>query len=248
MRVAVIADVHANAPALEAVLAAIAACDAERLVCLGDVVGYNAEPRACVARVRAAADVTVAGNHDVDVVRAGSAAGTSAHARFVRDWTREQLDQDDLAWLAARPFIASESGLVAVHGCYLNPSHYSGYVTSTMLETNLRAVAQHPEWPRVALCGHTHVPMCGWLTADGCAEPRFDGRLRWPASARAVLINPGAVGQPRDGDPRAAFALVDPEEQSAELRRVEYDVERSVRMLRSAGLPDALGERLREGR
>ncbi len=249
MRVAVIADVHANRPALEAVLDDVAKCGAERLMCLGDLVGYNAEPLECVARVRAEAHVVVAGNHDVDVAHGTAVAGTHAQARFVQDWTRARLPAAELDWLRALPGVVLDaSGLLAAHGCYLNTLFYTGYVTGTMLETNLRTVAARPDWPQVALCGHTHVPMCGWLEDDRLVETPFEGALHWPHSAAAVLLNPGSVGQPRDGDPRAAWALVDPEAHSAELRRVSYDVERTVRALREAGLPAALGERLREGR
>jgi predicted phosphodiesterase len=248
MRVAVIADVHANLAALEAVLARIEACGAERLVCLGDVVGYNADPAACVDLVRRRAHTVVAGNHDVDVARGTAAAGTHGQARQVQDWTRTRLDSADLDWLGGLPGLALDpAGLLAAHGCYLNTLFYTGYVTGTMLETNLRAVAARPEWPQVALCGHTHVPMCGWLGAEGAVEARFDGAVDWPAGT-TVLVNPGSVGQPRDGDPRAAFALIDPQARRAELLRVPYDIERAVRALHQAGLPEALGERLREGR
>ncbi len=250
MRLALIADVHANLPALEAVLEALSGLRFDRLLCLGDLVGYNAQPSECVARVRAAAHDTVAGNHDVDVTLARPAAGTNAAARVAQEWTRARLAPDDLAWLAALPRIVTLPGrAVAVHGCYLNDTHVSGYVTGTMLEANLLAVESKPAWPRVAFCGHTHVPMCGWLEAGGAVEARLDGQtVRWPENARAVLVNPGAVGQPRDGDPRAAFALIDLEARALELRRAAYDVERAARAVVDAGLPVELAERLREGR
>ncbi len=249
MRVAVIADVHANLPALEAVLEAAAAAGVERVVCLGDIVGYNAEPAACIERLQRAAQVVVAGNHDVDTAHQTHGAGTSAPARRVQDWTRQQLPAEAMTFLAALPTLVVDSaGFVAVHGCFLNSVYYSGYVTGTMLATNLAAVAARSEWPKLALCGHTHIPMCGWLTADGCVEPRFDGLVRWARDAQAVLVNPGSVGQPRDGDPRAAFAVVDLVGQTAEVRRVRYDVDRATRAIREAGLPEQLAERLREGR
>lgn len=249
VRVSVIADVHANAAALDAVLEAVARSATERLVCLGDLVGYNAEPAQCVARLRAAAAVVVAGNHDVDVARGSTCAGTNAGARAAQEWTRAQLDGAERAWLGALPAIACDrAGFTAVHGCYLNSTYYTGYVTTTMLPANLRAAAARPERPRVALCGHTHVPMLGWLDGDECAEPRWAGTLRWPASAAAVLVNPGSVGQPRDGDPRASFAILDLEARTAELRRVAYDVERAARAIVAAGLPETLAARLREGR
>src|SRR5262249_1647267 len=135
----------------------------------------------------------------------------------------------------------------AAHGAYLSDVFVSGYVTSTMLEDNLRAIAARPGWPRLALCGHTHVPMIAWW--DGGAVVEHDGGApgRWPVSARGVLVSPGAVGQPRDGDPRAAFAVIDVEARAVEVRRVAYDIARTCAAMRAAGLPDELAARLREG-
>jgi predicted phosphodiesterase len=248
MRLAVIADVHANNAALEAVLEAIEGSRPEALLCLGDLVGYNAEPSECIARIRASARLVVAGNHDVDVARPEPAGGTNASARLVQEWTRSRLGPEEVAYLSGLPaLIVEPQRFVAVHGCYLNRTYYSGYVTTTMLEANLRAIAAHEDWPQLAFCGHTHAPLVGWIDGQGCQEPRLEGLLRWPMAA-TVLVNPGSVGQPRDGDPRAAFAIVDSEARSVEVRRVAYDVERSVRAIADAGLPAELGERLREGR
>lgn len=249
MRIAVFSDVHGNLPALEAVLEEIERLAPDRILCLGDLVGYGAEPAACIRTVRAAADVVILGNHDRDTLSAQAAPGTHSLARLTQAWTREQLTPEDLFYLESLPHrVLEPCGLVAVHGCYLNDVHVTGYVTSTMLPDNLEAVAAREGWPRVALCGHTHTPLCGWLLGSDCLEPKIRGRLTWPARARAVLVNPGAVGQPRDGDPRAAFALLDLARRSVEIHRVPYDVDRAVAALRHAGLPASLGERLREGR
>jgi predicted phosphodiesterase len=249
MRLALIADVHANAPALEAVLDALAGVRIDRVVCLGDLVGYNAEPASCIATVREAAHVVVAGNHDLDCARSETTVGgTSPLARQVQEWTRSQLSADDRAYLAGLPAIVEDpAGFVAVHGCYLNTLYYTGYVTNTMLEANLRAIAARGG-PPVGLCGHTHVPLCGWLVDGSCIEPLFFEEVRWPTSVEAVLVNPGSVGQPRDGDPRASFVVLDLDARTAEVRRVAYDVDRAVATILAAGLPSELGQRLREGR
>jgi diadenosine tetraphosphatase ApaH/serine/threonine PP2A family protein phosphatase len=249
MKIAVFSDVHANLPALEAVLEAIDQLAPDRILCLGDLVGYGAEPAACIRTVRAAADVVLLGNHDRDSLAAQAAQGTNSLARLTQAWTREQLGPEELAYLEALPSKTLEPyGVVAVHGCYLNDVHVTGYVTSTMLPDNLQAVAAREGWPRIALCGHTHLPLCGWLLGNDTLEPKIRGRLVWPAKARAVLINPGAVGQPRDGDPRAAFALLDLERRTVEIHRVRYDIDRAAEAIQKAGLPASLGERLREGR
>jgi predicted phosphodiesterase len=250
MRVAVIADVHANAVALREVADAVDALRPELVVCLGDLVGYNAEPSAAIALVRRLAHVVVAGNHDRDVVSAAAVPGTRAAALEAQAWTRRSLSGEELAYLARlEARVVSPAGFVAVHGCFLNDTHVRGYVTSTMLEDNLRAIAARADGPRVAFCGHTHVPMCGYLGADGaCVEVTTAGTATWPADARAVLINPGSVGQPRDGDTRASFAVVDLAARSATFERVAYPVEDAARAILDAGLPACLADRLREGR
>lgn len=248
MRVAVLADIHANLPALRAVLAEAARLGAEHTVCLGDLVGYNAQPGECVELVRAEVPLVVAGNHDRAVSGAPSAAGTNQIARQVIDWTRQQLDADSLRYLAALPNSAIDpSGLLCVHGCFLNTKHFTGYVTGTMLEANLRVVVERAD-ARIALCGHTHIPMCGWLVRDECVEHRLTEPAVWPANADAVLVNPGAVGQPRDGDPRAAFALLDTAARRVEVFRVPYNIEQAASAITRAGLPAVLADRLRAGR
>lgn len=250
MRLAVISDVHANFPALEAVLAEIAREPVDRLVCLGDLVGYNADPGACIDAMHAAGAMMVGGNHERAVAGLDPIAGTNMAARRVFAWTRAHLDEDDLRFLEALPAIVCDeaAGFAAVHGCFLHPEVYPhGYVTPPMLEPNLRALAASIG-VRVGLHGHTHVPAVAWLAPGGCEERRCPEHVRWPCDATAVLINPGAVGQPRDGDWRAAWALVDLEARTAEIRRVAYDVGRTVRAVISAGLPAELAQRLFSGR
>jgi diadenosine tetraphosphatase ApaH/serine/threonine PP2A family protein phosphatase len=248
MRIAVFGDVHANEPALGAVLEAIdrLAPAPDLLVCLGDLVGYHAEPAVCVRRVREIADVVVAGNHDRDLVREAS-PGTNGLARRLLSWSREQLGDEELGYLASLPGCVSNADFTAAHGSFLSEVFVTGYVTSTMLEKNLQAIAGRATWPPMAFCGHTHVPLAGWWDGVAFGESRLDRPFHWPAAARAVLINPGSVGQPRDGDPRAAFAVVDLEARSCQVRRVAYDVERTCAALRQAGLPDELAQRLRAG-
>jgi predicted phosphodiesterase len=249
MRIAVLSDIHANRAALVAVLAALRREAPDAVVCCGDLVGYNAHPAECVTMVRDLSAAVVAGNHDREVAGDTSAAGTGAAAREVARWTQAQLCASARAYLAALPSrVVHPAGVVAVHGCYLNDVHHTGYVTSTMLLANLEAVAARADWPAVALCGHTHLPMCGWLDGAECVERRLDEPVFWPDRARAILINPGAVGQPRDRDPRAAFAVVDLDRRRVTLRRVAYDIGAEQRAIAAAGLPAQLGARLAEGR
>jgi diadenosine tetraphosphatase ApaH/serine/threonine PP2A family protein phosphatase len=249
MRVAVIADVHANAAALDAVLSAIERVAVDTVVCLGDMVGYNAEPVYCVERIRDEVELCVRGNHDEDVTRADPTLGTSTSARNVQQWTRAQLSEEHRDWLARQPNkLLINDEIVAVHGCYLNKSHISGYVTSTMLEANLKVIEEREDLPRIGLCGHTHVPLCAWLTDEGVEERKGVGVTEWPRDARAVLINPGSVGQPRDRDIRSAFAVVDTDRRTVSFERVSYDVARTVEAIERAELAPQLAARLWEGR
>jgi diadenosine tetraphosphatase ApaH/serine/threonine PP2A family protein phosphatase len=250
MRIAVIADAHANLAALEAVLAALDALAPDRVLCLGDTVGYNAEPAACIDLVRERCEVVLAGNHDVDVATKRNSAGTNELARTVQQWTRASLDEDRLEYLATLPPRLIEKGtFTALHGSFLGGDPTLGYVTGTMLEENLHAVARSATAP-IAFCGHSHVPLMGWLARGECHEQKIlaGEPIVWPADAKAVLINPGAIGQPRDHDPRASFAIVDLDRRMATWHRVDYDIDRTVAAIRAAGLPRPLGERLREGR
>lgn len=251
MRLAVVADIHGNLQALEAVLSAIAAERVDRVVCLGDLVGYNANPRECVELVRDSAHIVIAGNHDRDTVanETPPVPGTSPEARLSQRWTRSRLDDGQTQYLRELPpLFVERGGFVAAHGCYLNDTFLYGYVTSTMLERNLRAVAGGVDWPPLAFCGHTHAPLCGWLDDEDVHETKLREPSSWPSSARAVLINPGSVGQPRDRDPRASFALVDPGKHRVEVKRVPYDVDSAARAVVEAGLPESFARRLFEGR
>ena len=247
MRIAVIADIHANLAALDAVLAHIARHVVDATICLGDLVGYNAEPHACIDRVREACSTVVAGNHDRDCLNP-PAPGTTRLARQAIDWTREQLDAERRGYLAELPALALGARYVAAHGSYLSEIYVSGYVTSTMLEKNLFAIAARDGWPAVAACGHTHVPMFGWWDGSQVHESALRTPERWPRNARAVIVNPGSVGQPRDGDPRASYAVIDLDARALRVERVAYDIEATCTANARAGLPDELSARLRVGR
>lgn len=250
MRLAVFSDVHGNLSALEAVASAIRADAVDMVICLGDLVGYGPEPGPAIERTREIAAFVVAGNHDLDVAQGSAAAGTSSSARRSHDWCREQLSSGHLAYLAMLPrsIVEAEAGIVAVHGCYLNDYHATGYVTEVMAPDNLDRIAARDDWPKVAFCGHTHVPMGAWLDAGGYQVSPARALVRWSRSARAVLLNPGSVGQPRDGDPRAAYAIVDLVARTFEVRRVEYPVEEVAARMLDLGLDVDSAERLREGR
>ena len=219
MRVGVIADVHANRVALEAVLEDLP--DVDALVCAGDVVGYLPWPGACVDALVDRGVRTVMGNHDRMLVTGGNFAGNRM-ARAGITHARETLTEDHEAWLAGLPpeRLLFDGRLRLVHG---HPDDPDRYTYPEEFGPDLLGTES------VLVLGHTHLQ-------------------HHDVSAAGVVLNPGSVGQPRDGDPRAAYAVVDLEDLAVEPRRVPYDIDAVAAAVREAGLPERTAERLREGR
>jgi predicted phosphodiesterase len=243
MRAAVISDVHSNLPALEAVLEAIDAEQPDELWCLGDLVGYGADPRECIRLVLERTQICLAGNHDL-VVAGTIDLGVFAHAAAAAArWTMEVLSEEELQVLRGLVPSGERAGVEMHHGSVRDP------VWEYVIDDRTAELCIQLQRAQVALVGHSHVPL---------AYAARDGRLSWGgyAPAEAVeldsesrfLLNPGSVGQPRDGDPRAAYMLLDTDPGSAVWRRVEYDIPRAQAAIAAAGLPRSLGLRLFEGR
>lgn len=219
--IGLISDVHGNMPALEAVLDDMPEVDA--YVNAGDVVGYNPYPSECVEAVRDRGIATVQGNHD-RAVAGDTSFGFHSDAGRAVEWTQENVDDETLDWLgelpAERETVVSGVRVKIVHGAPGDPDRYT--FPRDFSESLL-------EGEDVLVLGHTHVQ----------AKREYD---------EGVVVNPGSVGQPRDNDPRAAYALLDTETHEVELRRVEYPVSQVQDEIRRVGLPESLAERLAEGR
>ncbi len=242
MRVAVASDIHGNRHAIEAVLADIAATGADELWCLGDLVGYGAEPDACVELAREHAGVCLAGNHDLAVTGELPLDEFSRGAEIAARWTQEVIQPDNLAFLESLEPTGHVEGIGLFHASPRDPVWE--YVLSALLaEMCLDAAAE-----RIALIGHSHVAL-SFVRREGeiaTGERRVDRDVA-DVSVGEWLLNPGSVGQPRDGDPRAAWLLLDTQEQTAAWHRVEYDVAGAAAAIRQARLPDSLAERLGYG-
>ena len=243
MRVAVISDVHGNLHALEAALAAAEAERFDRLWCLGDVVGYGPEPNACCTRVRERADVCLVGNHDLGVLGALDLGDFSHDAAESALWTRSVLDPNSREWLAGlEPSALLDDGPAELyHASPRNP------VWEYVLDHEAMAAGLADTSAPVVLVGHSHVPL-----AAGLRDGRLNGShapegTTVDLSAGRWLLNPGSVGQPRDGDPRAAYLLLDLAEGFARFARAAYSVEATQREIRAHGLPEALAARLEYG-
>lgn len=243
MRVAVISDIHGNLHALEATLSALEDEQPDAIWCLGDLVGYGPRPNECTMRVAGIADVCLIGNHDLGVLDEISLEEFSHEAAASAHWTQEVLDDKARAYLAALTPAAEipEAGAELYHASPRDPVWE--YVLDAASMTAALADTVQP----VILVGHSHVPLTA-TDADGqLSAAHAPGGTEYDFSGRRVLVNPGSVGQPRDGDPRAAFVLLDLAEQRASFRRVEYDVERTQEEIREEGLPEPLAERLAHG-
>jgi len=247
MRLLVLTDIHANLTALEAALSA-AEGSWQRMVCLGDVVGYGPDPNEVASLVRELGAVTIRGNHDKAVAELMATDDFNPVAKAAVEWTRSQLSNENMAWLAALPQGPMEAeGVVLVHGAFQDEDEYV-FTPAQALEGLLDSTSQ------VTFFGHTHhqggfsyqnselevLSLHPRLTEQRCA-------LRLEPSKR-YLLNPGSIGQPRDTDPRAGFAIADLENGIIEFWRVSYDINSVQQRMRAARLPEPLALRLQVGR
>ena len=242
MKVAVISDIHGNRQAFEATLEAVAASDAAELWCLGDLVGYGADPDACVELAREHAAVCLAGNHDLAVTGEIPLREFSRGASLAAQWTREVIAPENLAFLQTLSPQAHEGSVGLYHASPRDP------VWEYVLSTLLAELCLNEQRHRLCLVGHSHVAL-SFTRREGAlatGEPRRDG-AQLDLTAGEWLINPGSVGQPRDGDPRAAWLLLDLEGLTASFERTDYDVGGAAAAIRAARLPDSLAERLEYG-
>jgi diadenosine tetraphosphatase ApaH/serine/threonine PP2A family protein phosphatase len=242
MHIALLSDVHGNLPAFRAVMDDVRASEPEAIWCLGDLVGYGAEPDACVELARETCDVCLAGNHDLVVTGDIDIADFSSSAATAALWTQKNISEDSLAFLRSlKPADAAREPAL-YHASPRDPIWE--YVLSTWQAVECMDAME----PRVGAIGHSHVALYfhrgGDTDAAGAVAP---GGTELDLSQGQWLINPGGVGQPRDGDPRAAWLLLDTETWTAVWRRVEYPIDDAAGAIERAGLPDVLAERLYSG-
>jgi predicted phosphodiesterase len=241
MRVAVISDIHSNLPALEAVLADIGGNDADQVWCLGDIVGYGAHPDQCAGLVSESVALCLAGNHDLVVCGAIDIEYFTLDAGAAARWTVDAIHQDTLDFLRGLRPVGRRLDVGLYHASPRDPVWE--YVLS--IDQADRCIEAQQE--RVCLIGHSHVACYFWRSdgeTDGAGAR--DGTLL-EMGAGEWLVNPGSVGQPRDGDPRAAYLMLDSDTWTVSFHRVDYPIDEAASAIVDAGLPRALADRLFSG-
>ncbi|MGI6460528.1 MAG: metallophosphoesterase family protein [Candidatus Hydrogenedentales bacterium] len=241
MRYGILSDIHANLEAMEAVLEKLDELEVDQVLCLGDVVGYNASPNECADLVRQWDLPTVCGNHDAVACGREEPWGFNIVALEAAMWTRDHLTPENIQWLEALPDAVQPDGIIGVHGA---PGDRDTYMF-TWGDVSPHFDDSHVQGRNACFFGHTHVPGVfemdgGWTPVNGTSFALKNGGV--------TFINPGSVGQPRDGDPRASFGVYDSVSREFSLMRVRYDVQSAMDRIKRAGLPDYLAHRLEFGR
>ena len=244
MRVAVLSDIHGNLEAFRTVLERKADLGADRVVSLGDIVGYGADPNACIEIVVREEIASVLGNHDTRAAGMEEPDDFNAAAARAVLWTREQLSGETRAFLAALPRERAWKDAFLVHGSIHDTDRYLLHARER--EDAFGLLRELPGPPVVCFFGHTHLPAA--YSSDGTGVRQETGSTVKIVEGRQYLVNPGAVGQPRDGDPRAAFAFYDTDDRTVTFHRAEYDFAAAQNKIIRAGLPPRLAERLSYGR
>jgi diadenosine tetraphosphatase ApaH/serine/threonine PP2A family protein phosphatase len=244
MRVAILTDIHSNLPALEAVLEAIDETGLETRWCLGDVVGYGAQPDACARLVSERCDLSLVGNHDLAVTGEIDIDVFSASAAAAVEWTRGNCDQDTMKFLQSLKPENTEHEVGLYHASPRDP------IWEYVLAVDQARECMQEQSGRISVIGHSHVAL--WFS-DGAGPSvgegggQAEGGRVLDVSQKKWLLNPGSVGQPRDGDPRAAWLELDTDDGKATYHRVEYEIDRAAEAIREAGLPELLADRLYVG-
>ena len=232
MRIAIISDIHSNLEALDSALKFIDRSDVNRIVCLGDIVGYGANPNECVDLVRERCESILLGNHDAAAVDVAEAEYFNPNARMAAVWTNKQLSEENRDYLIHRPLSANLQNILFVHASPCAPRNWEYIMYAEEAVHAFRCFTE-------ALCfvGHTHVPA---MYSEGARPDRLNRDVR-------SLINVGSIGQPRDGNPDVGFGILDTDAWEFKQIRTKYDIDAAAGKIRSAGLPRQLADRLYRG-
>ena len=242
MRYAILADIHANLEAFTVVLEDMGERGGiEEIWCLGDVVGYGPDPHKCIELLRQYNHVCVAGNHDWAAISKISTAEFNPDAAAAAHWTAQQLTPEDIRYLESLPTVIKKGDFTIVHGSPREPIWE--YILSPSI-----AIENFEFFPSpFCLVGHSHVPAIFKLEDGSCSTSKFSPNIGLVLGKSRLIVNPGGVGQPRDGDPQASYAICDTEARMVRLYRIPYDIEATQDKMMQAGLPVRLVTRLSRG-
>jgi diadenosine tetraphosphatase ApaH/serine/threonine PP2A family protein phosphatase len=242
VRYGIFGDIHGNLQALEAVLDAYEQEDIDVYLCTGDLVGYGANPTECIAIARERCEHVVAGNHDFAVCGKLTLEFFNSYAKSAVLWTRESLSDEDLEYLRNLPLIQRRDDDITLAHATIYDAHVFDYIqTQYDAHLSLQEMAT-----RCGFVGHSHIPITFYLK-DGIVSWTIETNVDLDGCQK-VLVNVGSVGQPRDENPMAAYAVYDSEQGSVTIKRVEYDVDAAIRSIEECQLPRILGDRLRLGK
>lgn len=243
MRYAFLGDIHGNTEALDAVLSAIREEKVDKIVCLGDIVGYGAEPAKCLELIRSLNCDVIAGNHDWAAVGKVSIECFNAYAKAAAIWTRDQLNDEQKSWILTLPLTLTYADCAVAHGTFHQPEAFN-YI-QTVFDAQQSFESLKKLGARLGFLGHSHVPV-GFFDTDPITYT-LDGEI--PVDEEiSIMVNAGSVGQPRDENNKASFAMLDSETKTVSIKRVEYDIDAAANKIREVGLPEILAARLYQGK
>ncbi|MBN3039264.1 MAG: metallophosphoesterase family protein [Candidatus Omnitrophica bacterium] len=240
MRWGIFSDIHSNLEAFQAVLASFAQEHIDRYICLGDIVGYGANPRECIQEVKRFKPITVAGNHDWAACERFDVKYFNSYAQTAIAWTAQNITQEDKQYLGSLKLVSELGGFTIVHGSLHQPERFEYILDAYSVESTLDILNT-----QLCFIGHTHVPVT-FIHRDGRCTACFRKKLALEADVKYV-VNAGSVGQPRDGDPRATYVVYDSDNKEVEIKKVPYNIRKAKDKIIKAGLPKMLAERLGTG-
>ena len=242
MRYGIFSDIHSNLEALEAVIAAYKKESIDTYLCVGDIVGYASNPNECSSSISSLAQNSVAGNHDWASLGLLPTDYFNPAAAEAVSWTRARLNESSISLLKALPLVYKNEDLTLVHGTVKEPREFD-YLTECSISEETFGLLEN----NICFVGHTHIPLIFIQDASGCFRRSVSFKVRVERGNK-YIVNVGSVGQPRDGNPQAAYCIYDTESRDVTVKRAEYDAGSARNKIISSGLPPFLGERLLAGR
>jgi predicted phosphodiesterase len=240
MRYGIISDIHGNLEALEAVLEALMKDEIDELLCIGDIVGYGADPSECIAKIKEINPITVCGNHDAASINLLDISYFNDSAKDAIVWTSNNISVTEKEYLKKLPILYKNRYLEMVHGTLKNPEEFNYMIDIYAAKATFELMRG-----KVCFVGHSHIP--GIFTLKGGKINYYEAPIIKISKYEKVIINVGSVGQPRDKDPRLSYVIYDTVRKTVEMKRKEYDIKKAAKKILDAGLSPSIAERLEKG-